>query len=110
MPNERKTSTSPASQSKTVARKRGWSMEIKAQEPRVALTLSVPVSMKADIEVLTTHFGQGMNEIAVQLLKHALSTNSDLAKLRTDIPAPGKEGSQPPSPGATEKSVPSTIA
>lgn len=66
---------------------RGWNLNLPSEEEKGQLNVNVPKSLLSDLELLKNHFNTTQAALIERCLRHALSTNADLQRLRQDAAA-----------------------
>lgn len=61
---------------------KSWTLDLPAEEDKGPMNVSLPKSLLADLELLKTHFNTTQATLVERCLRHALSTNADLQRLK----------------------------
>jgi hypothetical protein len=88
------TSATRVKAARTPSAPRGWSLGLAKEESKTTLNCQVATSVKADLDLLASHYEVPVATVADKILKHGLSTNAELLALKAR-----------PSHGATEAPV-----
>lgn len=82
------TTTTKAAKTGTSSATRGWSLDLSKEESKTAMNCQVAMSIKADLDLLATHYDVPLATVVDKIMKHALGTNVELKALKALKPAP----------------------